>query len=248
MKFSNRYLSYAFAGAAFAATGTPFASSLSLRSHEATHDGRMPIVYLASNLPHLGCDQSPLAHAANAASYKHWIREFADGLGDKKPVVVLEPRAIAEIDCLEGREKAERYELIVDAVRVLKATGSRVYIDAGYARGISSEEMARRLKLAGIGMADGFSLNISGFLGNGVTIAYGTDLSRRIGGKHFVIDTSRNGRNASPSGDRCSSPGQLAGLEPTTNTGNSLVDALLWVRTAREANGTCVGLSNGKWL
>lgn len=76
---------------------------------------------------------------------------------------------------------------------------------------------------------------------------------------HFLIDTSRNGQgplNASvyanapydqPSsvvatisgGSWCNPPGRGLGLRPTTNTGVSLLDAYLWVKTPGQSDGTC---------
>jgi endoglucanase len=198
-------------------------------------------VFVAYNIPHRDCGSFSAGGASSAAAYRRWIRDFAAGLGSKKAVVILEPDAIAGIDCLDARTQAERYDLIHDAVRVLRAKGAAVYIDAGHARWVPAAEMAGRLQRAGVAEANGFSLNISNFLGNTVTIAYGTDLSRRIGGKHFVIDTSRNGRNSSTAGNWCNPPGQLVGSAPTTNTGNSVVDAFLWIKTPGESDGTCNG-------
>lgn len=198
-------------------------------------------VFVAYNIPHRDCGSYSAGGAGSGAAYRQWIRGFAGGLGNKRAVVILEPDAIAGITCLDARTQQERYDLIHDAVRVLKAKGAAVYIDAGHARWVAAPEMAARLQKAGIADADGFSLNISNFLGNTINIAYGTDLSRRIGGKHFIIDTSRNGRNVSTAGNWCNPPGQLVGTAPTTNTGNPLVDAFLWIKTPGESDGTCGG-------
>jgi endoglucanase len=198
-------------------------------------------VFVAYNIPHRDCGSYSAGGAGSGASYRQWIRGFANGLGNKRAVVILEPDAIAGITCLDARTQQERYDLIHDAVRVLKAKGAAVYIDAGHARWVPAAEMATRLAKAGIADADGFSLNISNFLGNTINIAYGSDLSRRIGGKHFIIDTSRNGRNVSTAGNWCNPPGQLVGTAPTSNTGNSLVDAFLWIKNPGESDGTCGG-------
>jgi endoglucanase len=65
---------------------------------------------------------------------------------------------------------------------------------------------------------------------------------------HFVIDTSRNGQGAwapAPgvySGDPqvwCNPPGRGLGIPPTTNTGNALIDAYLWVKVPGESDGQC---------
>jgi endoglucanase len=64
---------------------------------------------------------------------------------------------------------------------------------------------------------------------------------------HFVIDTSRNGRGPwqAPSGvysdpeDWCNPPGRGLGVLPTTDTGNELVDAHLWIKVPGESDGKC---------
>src|SRR4029450_13638083 len=61
-----------------------------------------------------------------------------------------------------------------------------------------------------------------------------------------VVDTSRNGRGPwtppadHPAGDPqdwCNPPDRGLGLRPTLNTGDPLVDALLWVKTPGESGG-----------
>jgi endoglucanase len=64
---------------------------------------------------------------------------------------------------------------------------------------------------------------------------------------HFVVDTSRNGLGPwqPPSGvysdaqDWCNPPARGLGLRPTTDTGNALVDAYLWVKTPGQSDGSC---------
>ena len=67
------------------------------------------------------------------------------------------------------------------------------------------------------------------------------------GTTHFVIDTSRNGLGPwlPPTGvypdpqDWCNPPDRGAGLRPTLDTGNALVDAYLWVKIPGESDGEC---------
>jgi endoglucanase len=65
---------------------------------------------------------------------------------------------------------------------------------------------------------------------------------------HFVIDTSRNGQGPwqppanHPAGDPqdwCNPPDRGLGIQPTANTGNSLVDAYLWIKIPGESDGQC---------
>ena len=84
------------------------------------------------------------------------------------------------------------------------------------------------------------------------SIRYGSALSRLLGGAHFVIDTGRNGNG--PAGndveglDWCNPPGRALGRDPTTDTGQRLVDAYLWVKEPGESDGTCRGAPPaGQW-
>lgn len=106
--------------------------------------------------------------------------------------------------------------------------------------------MAARLQQAGIAMADGFSLNVSNYIATADNIAYGTRLSALVNGKHFIIDTSRNGLGTAK--DWCNPRGQALGVAPTFNTGNPKVDAFLWIKQPGESDGTCQGgPTAGSW-
>ena len=74
-----------------------------------------------------------------------------------------------------------------------------------------------------------------------------TEISRRLGSAHFVIDTSRNGRG--PKGvEWCNPPGRALGTRPTTATGSPLIDAYLWIKVPGESDGTCRnGPPAGRW-
>jgi endoglucanase len=123
-----------------------------------------------------------------------------------------------------------------------------VYIDAGNARWVGAADMAARLKSAGIGQADGFSLNVSNFITTAANVAYGEAVSARVSGKHFIIDTSRNGMGGTADGQWCNPSGQALGEMPTTRTGHRLVDAYLWIKYPGESDGPCNGgPSAGAW-
>jgi endoglucanase len=90
-----------------------------------------------------------------------------------------------------------------------------------------------------VGRAQGFSLNVSNFNATSDEVAYGESISARIGGKHFVIDTSRNGNGSD--GQSCNPPGRALGTPPTAATGYPLVDAFLWIKIPGESDGPCQG-------
>ena len=198
-------------------------------------------VFVAYNIPNRDLGSYSAGGAENAAAYRKWIRDFAAGLGGKKSIVVLEPDAVPQTAKMSAAGREERLALLRDAIQVLKAANALVYLDAGNARWMSADAAAAALKSAGLDAADGFSLNVSNYISTPVSIAYGEQISRRTGGKHFIIDTSRNGAGGTSDGEWCNPPGQSLGTEPTTQTNHSLVDALLWIKVPGESDGTCNG-------
>jgi endoglucanase len=213
----------------------------------AAYAGTVPVL-VAYNIPQRDCGHYSAGGARGAGGYRQWIRAFAEGIRGRRAVVILEPDALMVTNCLSAPRLEERLRLIREAVEVLKARGATVYVDAGSASGSRPDEMAARLTRAGIARADGFALNVSNFVGNARNIAHGEQISRRVGGKHFVIDTSRNGAGIASGGEWCNAPGQALGAAPTTRTGHALVDAFLWVKRPGESDGTCHGGPQaGQW-
>ena len=209
--------------------------------------GALP-VFAVYNIPHRDCGLHSAGGARGADRYRRWILDYVRGAEGRASVVILEPDAIAAIDCMPARLRDERYILLQEAVSTLKKGGAAVYIDAGHAGWLTAEEAAARLHKAGIGEADGFALNVSNFHSTPANISYGERVSRLVGGKHFVIDTSRNGRGAAAQAEWCNARGEALGRAPTTDTEHPLVDAFLWVKTPGESDGTCNGGPRaGEW-
>ncbi len=202
---------------------------------------------VAYDIPQRDCDGYSSGGATSAAAYETWIDEFAAGIGSDPAIVILEPDALAGIDCLSAADQATRLSLLSYAVSTLSAhAGVKLYLDAGHAGWQTPAVMAARLQQAGIAQADGFSLNVSNFDATSNEEAYGQAISALVGGKHFVIDTSRNGDGSG--GQWCNPPGRALGAEPTTSTGDGLVDAFLWIKTPGESDGTCNGgPAAGSW-
>lgn len=198
-------------------------------------------VFVAYNIPYRDCGLHSRGGADGGDDYRRWIIELARGLRNRPSVVILEPDGIPLIDCLPARLRDERYVLLREAADVLSKAGAAVYVDAGNANWLQPGEMANRLRSAGIEVADGFALNVSNFHATSVNVAYGDRLSRLVGGKHYVIDTSRNGRGATVEREWCNARNQALGRAPTTETGLPLVDAYLWVKTPGQSDGNCNG-------
>jgi endoglucanase len=213
---------------------------------QAKSQGALPVL-VAYDIPNRDCGSYSAGGASDAARYGKWIKAFADGLDGRAALVVLEPDAVAGSDCLAPAARDARLSMLRDATKTLKDAGAFVYLDAGNAHWQKADVMADRLRKAGIDIADGFSLNVSNFFSTNDNISFGNDLSRRVGGKHYVIDTSRNGA-ASTNGQWCNPAGQALGQAPTTRTGHDLVDAFLWVKQPGESDGTCNGGPKaGQW-
>lgn len=226
-------------------------------------DYRIALIEKAGALPVLGAYAIPKRDCGGyagggfttAAQYENWIREFAEGIGNRKVVVVLEPDALADDSCLSSAQQKERFALVRDAVETLKANNRTfVYIDAGNPDWQSAATIADRLESAGIAHADGFSVNVSNFISTERNVSYGKEISSRVGGKHFIIDTSRNGLGSwdGNGGDRepwCNPPGVALGPRPTANTGEPLVDAYFWMKWPGESDGECRGNPPvGTWM
>jgi len=211
--------------------------------------GAVPL-FVAYNVPDRDCGSFSAGGAADAADYRSWVADVADGLRGADSVVVLEPDAVSHqlTGCAgeRGEEDGERYDLLAGAVDAFTAAGARVYIDAGNP-GFTGDPAATAgaLERAGIERAAGFSLNVANFYSTGASVAYGTMISEALGGGvRFVIDTSRNGAGrlldaADGAPTWCNPPDRRIGTAPTLDTGLPLVDGLLWIKRPGESDGSC---------
>jgi endoglucanase len=201
--------------------------------------GALP-VFVVYDIPLRDCHGYSGGGASSPSTYRTWIRNFAAGVGAGPAAVIVEPDALAQIDCLTPAQRATRLGLLRYAVRALTARpGTAVYLDAGHAGWIPAATMARRLRDAGVSTARGFSLNVSNYDATSAERAYGRQISSRIGGKPFVIDTSRNGLGSN--GEWCNARDRALGTPPTGSTGDKNVDAFLWIKPPGQSDGTCNG-------
>lgn len=213
--------------------------------------------FVIYNVPKRDCGQYSAGGAAAADKYKQWINDFATSLGSRRAAVILEPDSLGLLGkkmadgkpCLSEAAQKERLELLRFAVHTLVSLGNTaVYIDAGHSGWLKAKVDAELLKEAGIEEADGFALNVSNYKATSTEILYGKEISKLVGGKHFVIDTSRNG-NGPPKCDEaaddencwCNPPGRALGSPPTASTADPLIDAYLWLKKPAESDGKCNG-------
>lgn len=216
--------------------------------------GRTALLVLY-NIPHRDCGQYSQGGAADGDAYRAWIDGVAKGIGDRPATVILEPDAVLHLvdGCTQEAFHEERYNLLDGAVTTLKALkNTKVYLDAGNAGWDDPDRIHDPLRRAGIEHADGFAVNVSNFYSTEDSIAYGKELSAKVGDKHFVIDTGRNGNGPYTGGDQnerwCNPPGRALGETPTTHTADPLVDAYLWIKRPGESDGECKGGPKaGQW-
>ncbi|MBI3889885.1 glycoside hydrolase family 6 protein, partial [Candidatus Saccharibacteria bacterium] len=142
------------------------------------------------NIPKRDCGSYSAGGAKTQTQYLEWVRQVKEGLGNRKAIVIVEPDALASMDCLSSAEKSQRMNAIADTVKIVKNDTTNVYIDAGHASWHSTSTIASRLRSAGVEAADGFSLNISNFRTTNESTSYGMSIASKIGNNHFVIDTS----------------------------------------------------------
>ncbi|MEU2545389.1 glycoside hydrolase family 6 protein [Streptomyces roseolus] len=221
----------------------------------ATKAGRASLLVLY-DIPHRDCGLHSAGGAPDGEAYLAWVDAVARGIGPRRATVVLEPDAVMHIvdGCAPDQHHDERYALLEAAVeRLRRQPQTTVHLDAGNPGWAAPEKLAEPLRRAGIAAADGFAVNVSNFRTTEESVAYGRELSALVGGKPFVVDTSRNGNGPYTEGDPaenwCNPPGRALGEPPTLRTGDPLVRAYLWIKRPGESDGECRGGPRaGEWF
>jgi endoglucanase len=177
--------------------------------------------------------------AAEDRRTRAWYRAFARAVGGTRVVIGFEPDSLGTLDCLAvGRRP--------------RAT---IYLEAGASDWESARRTAKQLRYIGIRKVRGFMLNATHHDWTRKNIRHGLAISRRVGGKHFIINTSYNGRGPIHIRGRrtrnmwCNPPNRGLGISPTTATGRRLIDAYMWVNRPGYSAGACNGgpLPVGSW-
>ena len=144
-----------------------------------------------------------LPSAAEGASYRDWIDRFADAVGDTHAAIILRPDGPFALCAPHGSQAPS--ELIAYASRVLAALPhTAVYIDVGAADWpIESQGgvgAATRIAIQdGVQYARGIALNTTHYSSTVDEVQRGADVVRAladqgIDDKHFVVNTSSNGK------------------------------------------------------
>jgi hypothetical protein len=210
--------------------------------------------------------------------YKRWIDAFVKSLGrtwdgsgryrysdsgpfpdsdfraiDRQAVVIIEPDALALMGrisgCLTGRGRANRYALLRYAAQKLGAMpGVLTYMDAGASDWLKPSEAAAMLRKAGVQYIRGFATNATHFEYTKSELRYGNAVAKKLGGKHFVVNTAENAngplakrywkKSVGKKSKWCNPKNAGLGTQPTTKTGSAYADAFLWIsRPGISANG-----------
>lgn len=204
--------------------------------------GKTPVLVMY-NIPNRDCGGASAGGAPDTTSYKTYIQSFANGLGTHPVIVVLEPDSLALQTCLSAAQASDRDAALAFAGQAIHTAdpSAKVYMDAGHSNWNSASAQAAALNAASVKTsADGIFSNVSNFMATSDEVNYDKQVLSALGNPsnlHIVVDTSRNG-NGPASGDPwCDPSGRALGQTPTANTGDSQVDAYLWVKPPGESDG-----------
>ena len=115
------------------------------------HDAGALPVFVVYDIPERDCNGYSGGGAPSPAAYRTWIRDFTAGVGTGRAAIVLEPDALAMMDCLSAADQATRLSLLRYAVQTLTShPRTAVYVDAGHSGWIPADQMAVRLREADV--------------------------------------------------------------------------------------------------
>jgi endoglucanase len=184
---------------------------------------------------------------------KAWYDRLARGIGTSRAIIAFEPDSVGTIDCLAKSRRKARLNLLRYGVDVLsKLPNVTIYIEASASDWRPAKEVAQRLRYIGIAKVRGFMLNVTHFDWTAANVRYGMEVSRMVGGKHFIVSTNHSGRGPvhyrKRIGDRnrrvvinCQPLRRGLGPNPTTKTATSRVDAYMWISRPGYSRGACNG-------
>ncbi|PSL52476.1 endoglucanase [Saccharothrix carnea] len=203
--------------------------------------GKIPIL-VVYNVPNRDCGGASGGGAPSHSAYRAWVDEVAAGLGGRPATIVLEPDVLPLMtSCQSSDQQSETRASMAYAGKKLKSGSSqaKVYFDIGHSAWLSPSEAANRLRAADISnSADGISTNVSNYRATSDEVSFAKAVLGSLGDGRLkaVVDTSRNG-NGPAGSEWCDPSGRAIGTPSTTNTGDSKIDAFLWVKLPGESDG-----------
>jgi endoglucanase len=211
--------------------------------------GSIPFFNLA-RIEGQSCPYPPTPPGFSEREVDDFVKRFSAGLGNARVLVIVETDKLTTIRCLPRWAQARRYRELRYEVHLMHRNdpNSIVYIDAGSEDwGKNAAMIARWLRRADVAEAQGFVLGASHHDWTSKEIRFGLQISRRLNGKHFVVNTNSNGWGPDPRWysrfwhGGCTPPGEGLGIRPTVNTPNRHIDAFLWTGTPGFEDGDCLG-------
>ncbi len=199
---------------------------------DASSLGQIPIL-VAFNIPGNECSTTSLGGATTTGAFQTWINAFAQGLGQSKALVLLNPDSLAMLpsSCYNYNNGSnpnfpytdqERIQETQYAVNALSSDpNAYVYLDGGNPAWQSVNVMAARLTQANVSQTRGFFLNVSNHQYTANNVAYGNWLSSCI---YYATNLAPGNFNNCPS--------QFNAPE-AKNTYNQLSPYGAWSRTAK---------------
>jgi hypothetical protein len=180
---------------------------------------------------------------AKGGLYMPWIESFVRGLDPigRRAAVIVEPDGLPVIpDCLSRRGGKQRLALMRAVLKRLgREPGLTTYIDIGSSSWLRRGQALRLLRRSGVARVRGFALNTTHFNRTARELRYGNWLAKKLGGKHYVVNTAENGRGPAKGPKSFCNPANAGlGSLPTTRTASKYADAYLWLsRPGLSSNG-----------
>jgi endoglucanase len=167
-------------------SGTPaqVQQQVRLTMTEAAIERAVPVL-VAYDIPGRDCAQYSAGGALDEAAYQAWISGFAQGIGNRKAIVILEPDALGNLPSACGLSTSvypftdtERIAELQYAVTALEHDPDvSVYLDGTHSAWQSVGTMTQRLLEAGVQGAQGFFLDVSNYQPTPELTDYGTWIS-----------------------------------------------------------------------
>jgi endoglucanase len=196
--------------------------------------------------------------ASEDARARAWYDKFAQAVGDARVVIAFEPDSLGTLECLTPSRRRARIELLRYGVDVLsRLPNATIYLEAGASDWEPASKTAGQLRSIGIQKVRGFMLNVTHYDWTAENIRHGLEISRRTGGKPFIISTAFNGRGPVHLRKRVRISGKKKawrtlnvwchplkrglGPAPSTSTAHPKVDAYMWIGRPGYSGGSCNG-------
>ena len=126
--------------------------------------------------------------------YRRWVARFARAIGRARVIIAFDPDSLGTLKCLRPSARRARLNNMKSGIRILsRLPNATVYVEATASDWRPAREVASYLRRVGIHRVRGFMLNVTHQDFTERNVRYGQRLSRMVGGKHFIINTSENG-------------------------------------------------------